>query len=63
MSYRFDVFFFNFLVNTFTGKMLLINWRRWCLSSVFLFEDLLMTARQRGSRIRKSVVLVEVTGS
>jgi hypothetical protein len=63
MSCRFDVFFLNLVVNVFTGKMLVINWRSRCLSSFFLFEDLLMTDRKLGSRIGKSVVLVEVSGS
>ena len=66
MSLRFDVFFLNLLVNVFTGNLLVIIWMRCRLSSVLIFEDfryLLMDVRQLGSRIRKSVVLVEVSGS
>ncbi len=64
MSHRLDLFFFNLLVKTFTGKLLVMICL--CLSSVLSMEDfryLLMACRQLGSRMKKSVVFVEVTGT
>ena len=66
MSNRFDVFFFNLLVNTFTGKLLVIICMSRRLSSVFILEDfkyLLMASRQLGSLMKKSVVFVDVSNS
>ena len=52
-------------VNTFTGNLLVIICMSRRLSSVLILEDfryLLMACRHLGSRMKKSVVLVEVTG-
>ena len=65
MSHRLDVFLLNLLVKVFTGKLLVMICIRRHLSSVLMLEDfryLLMTCRQLGSRIKKSVVFVEVAG-
>jgi hypothetical protein len=54
------------LVKAFTGKLLVMIWSSRRLSSVLLLEDfryLLMASRQLGSRIKKSVVFVEVAGT
>ena len=64
MSHRLDVFLLNLLVKTFTGKLLVMICMSRCLSSVLTLEDfryLLMVCRQLGSRMKKSVVFVEVT--
>ena len=53
-------------VNTFTGNLLVIICMSRRLSSVLILEDfryLLMACRQLGSRMKKSVVFVDVTGS
>jgi hypothetical protein len=66
MSHRLDFPFLNLLVKTFTGKLLVMICISRCLSSVLTLEDfryLLMAYRQLGSRIKKSVVFVEVTGT
>jgi hypothetical protein len=65
MSHRLDVFLLNLLVKAFTGKLLVMICISRSLSSVFILEDfryLLMACRQLGSRMKKSVVLVEVAG-
>ena len=65
MSHRLDVFLLNLLVKAFTGKLLVMICMSRCLSSVLTLEDfryLLMACRQLGSRMRKSVVFVEVAG-
>ena len=68
MSHRLDLPFLNLLVkfaNAFTGKLLVMIWISRRLSSVLSLEDfryLLMACRQLGSRIKKSVVFVEVAG-
>ncbi len=65
MSHRLDVFLLNLLVKAFTGKLLVMICISRRLSSVLMLEDfryLLMTCRQLGSRIKKSVVFVEVAG-
>jgi hypothetical protein len=65
MSHRLDLFFLNLLVKAFTGKQLVMICMSRRLSSVLMLEGfryLLMTCRQLGSRMRKSVVFVEVTG-
>jgi hypothetical protein len=63
MSHRFDVFFFNLLVNVFTGKLFVIICMSRRFSSVLMLEDLrylVMVCRYLGSRMKKSVVLVDV---
>ena len=65
MSHRLDVFLLNLLVKEFTGKLLVMICMSRCLSSVLMLEDfryLLMACRQLGSRMKKSVVFVEVAG-
>ena len=65
MSHRLDFFFLNLLVKAFTGKLLVMICMSRCLSSVLMLDDfryLLMACRQLGSRINKSLVLVEVAG-
>jgi hypothetical protein len=65
MSHRLDFFFLNLLVKAFTGNLLVIICMSRRLSSVLMLEDfryLLMSCRQLGSRMKKSVVLVEVAG-
>ena len=65
MSHRLDVFLLNLLVKAFTGKLLVMICMSRCLSSVLTLEDfryLLMACRQLGSRMKKSVVFVEVAG-
>ena len=65
MSHRLDLPFLNLLVKAFTGKLLVMICISRRLSSVLVLEDfryLLMACRQLGSRIKKSVVLVEVAG-
>ena len=65
MSHRLDLPFLNLLVKAFTGKLLVMICISRRLSSVLTLEDfryLLMACRQLGSRIKKSVVFVEVTG-
>jgi hypothetical protein len=65
MSHRLDFFFLNLLVKAFTGKLLVMICMSRCLSSVLMLEDfryLLMACRQLGSRMKKSVVFVEVDG-
>ena len=65
MSHRLDLPFLNLLVKAFTGKLLVMICISLRLSSVLVLEDfryLLMACRQLGSRIKKSVVFVEVTG-
>ena len=55
----------NLLVKAFTGKLFVIICMSRRLSTVLILEDfryLLMACRQLGSRIKKSVVLVEVSG-
>ena len=66
MSHRLDLPFLNLLVKAFTGKLLVMICISRRLSSVLVLEDfryLLMACRQLGSRIKKSVVLVEVAGT
>ena len=66
MSHRLDLPFLNLLVKAFTGKLLVMIWSSRRLSSVLSLEDfryLLMAFRQLGSRIKKSVVFVEVAGT
>ena len=66
MSHRLDLPFLNLLVKAFVGNLLVMIWISRCLSSVLSLEDfryLLMTCRQLGSRIKKSVVFVEVAGT
>ena len=66
MSHRLDLPFLNLLVKAFAGNLLVMIWISRRLSSVLSLEDfryLLMTCRQLGSRIKKSVVFVEVTGT
>jgi hypothetical protein len=66
MSHRFGVFFFNLLVYVFTGKLLVIICMSRRLTSVLILEDfkyLLITSRQLGSRMKKSVVFVDVSNS
>ena len=66
MSHRLDLPFLNLLVKAFTGKLLVMIWNSRRLSSVLLLEDfryLLMACRQLGSRMKKSVVFVEVAGT
>jgi hypothetical protein len=65
MSHRLDVFFLNLLVKAFTGKLLVTICMSRRLSSVLMLEELrylLMACRKLGSRMRKSVVFVEVAG-
>ena len=65
ISHRLDLPFLNLLVKAFTGKLLVMICISRRLSSVLTLEDfryLLMACRQLGSRIKKSVVFVEVTG-
>ena len=65
MSHRLDVFLLNVPVKAFTGKLLVMICMSRCLSSVLTLEDfryLLMACRQLGSRMKKSVVFVEVAG-
>ncbi len=65
MSHRLDLPFLNLLVKAFTGKLLVMICISRRLSSVLSLEDfryLLMACRQLGSRIKKSVVFVEVAG-
>ena len=65
MSHRLDLPFLNLLVKVFTGKLLVMICISRRLSSVLSLEDfmyLLMACRQLGSRIKKSVVFVEVAG-
>ena len=65
MSHRLDVFLLNLLVKAFTGKLLVMICMSRSLSSVLTLEDfryLLMSCRQLGSRMKKSVVFVEVAG-
>ena len=62
----FEVFLVNLLVCVFTGKMLVIICMIRRLSSVRTLEDLrylLRACRQLGSRMKKSVVFVDVAGS
>ena len=66
MSHLLDLPFLNLLVKAFAGKLLVMIWISRRLSSVLSLEDfryLLMACRQLGSRIKKSVVFVEVTGT
>ena len=66
MSHRLDIPFLNLLVKTFTGKLLVMICMSRRLSSVLMLEDfryLLMACRQLGSRMKKSVVFVEVAGT
>ncbi len=68
MSHRFDVFLLNLLVCAFkfTGKLLIIICMSLRLSSVRVLEYLrylLMACRQLGSRMKMSVVFVDVAGS
>ena len=66
MSYRLDLFLLNLLVKVFTGNLLVMICMSRCLSSVLTLEDfryLLMACRQLGSRMKKSVVFVEVAGT
>ena len=66
MSHRLDLPFLNLLVKAFTGKLLVMISISRCLSSVLSLEDfryLLMVCRQLGSRMKKSVVFVEVAGT
>ena len=65
MSHRLDLPFLNLFVKAFAGKLLVMIWISRRLSSVLSLEDfmyLLMACRQLGSRIKKSVVFVEVAG-
>ena len=65
MSHRLDLFFLNLLVKAFTGKLFVIICISRLSSSVLILEDLrylLMACRQLGSLMKKSVVLVDVTG-
>ncbi len=65
MSHRLDLPFLNLLLKAFAGKLLVMICISRRLSSVLSIEDfryLLMACRQLGSRIKKSVVFVEVTG-
>ena len=65
MSHRLDLPFLNLLVKAFAGKLLVMICISRRLSSVLSLEDfryLLMACRQLGSRIKKSVVFVEVAG-
>ena len=65
MSHWLDLFLLNLLVKSFTGKLLVMICMSRCLSSVLTLEDfryLLMACRQLGSRMKKSVVFVEVAG-
>ena len=65
MSHRLDLSFLNLLVKAFTGNLLVMICMSRRLSSVLTLEDfryLLMACRQLGSRMTKSVVLVEVAG-
>ena len=65
MSHRLDLFFLNLLVKAFTGKLFVIICISRLLSSVLILEDLrylLMSCRQLGSLMKKSVVLVDVAG-
>ncbi len=66
MSHRLDLFVLNLLVKTFTGNLLVMLCMSRCLSVVLTLEDfryLLMVCRQMGSRMKKSVVFVEVAGT
>ena len=66
MSHRLDLFLLNLLVKAFTGKLLVMICMSRRLSSVLALEDfryLLMACRQLGSRMKKSVVFVEVAGT
>ena len=66
ISYRFEVFLLNLHVCAFTGKLFVIICMSRRLSSVCTLEDLrylLRSCRQLGSRMKKSVVFVDVTGS
>ena len=66
MSHRLDVFRLNLLVKAFTGKLLVMICMSRRLSSVLTLEDfryLLMACRELGSRMKKSVVFVEVAGT
>ena len=65
MSHLLDVCL-NLLVKAFTGNLLVIICISRRLSSVFVLEDLRylpMACRQLGSRMKKSVVFVDVIGS
>ena len=65
MSHRLDLPFLNLFVKVFAGKLLVMICISRRLSSVLSLEDfryLLMACRQLGSRIKKSVVFVEVAG-
>ncbi len=65
MSHRLDLPFLNLLVKAFAGKLLVMIWISRRLSSVLSLEDFryLLACRQLGSRIKKSVVFVEVAGT
>ena len=66
MSHRLDLPLLNLLVKAFAGKLLVMIWISRRLSSVLSLEDfryLQMACRQLGSRIKKSVVFVEVAGT
>ena len=66
MSHRFQVFLLNLHVCVFTGNLCVIICMSRRLSSVRTLEDLrylLRACRQLGSRMKKSVVFVDVTGS
>ncbi len=63
MSHRLDLFLLNLLVKAFTGKLLVMICMSRC--SLLMLEDfryLIMACRQLGSRMKKSVVFVEVAG-
>ena len=66
MSHRLDLPVLNLLVKAFTGKLLVMICMSRRLSSVLALADfryLLMVCRQLGSRMKKSVVFVEVAGT
>ena len=66
MSHRFEVFLLNLHVCAFTGNLFVIICMSRRLSTVRTLEDLrylLRSCRQLGSRMKKSVVFVDVTGS
>jgi hypothetical protein len=66
MSHRLDLPFLNLLVKAFTGNLLVMICMSRCLSSVLTLTDfryLLMACRHLGSRMKKSVVFVEVAGT
>jgi hypothetical protein len=66
MSHRLDLFLLNLLMKAFAGKLLVMICMSRRLSSVLTLEDfryLLMACRQLVSRMKKSVVFVEVAGT